>query len=337
MIISAGIEISGLKVSAISRRRTNVSPILERYEFVSHRDRAEISVKDAVILSMHLTLEEHQMTKLKVIELIEDCDNVTEEELASPLINEVLNNLPLIKHNINLITRGERFAGITLPSTITISQRKTLKEHKAIFLTGFNLLATDKEATLKEALLALEDNGYLLVRQQSITNEDLINITKAHGLVVILEKCTKDNHIILLKKIEKSIKKTEVIRVNNYEFSWLEELKTILNKEMEWHNSARIILVGEKDSECGLLGLVNCLRREPGGELIRGMFIQDETAPKFSLHEPLYGHQLELDLIINVLRPGKIWGSYRHLPLAPPVLKPANHVFLNQQVYWILS
>jgi len=114
--------------------------------------------------------------------------------------------------------RSECFAGISLPSTMMISQKKTLsKEDKAI--TRFNLLATDKKIRLKKALLALIDNGYLLVRERSVANEDLINIIKAHGLVVILKKCIKDHHIILLKKIQNSTRKTAVIRVISYEFS----------------------------------------------------------------------------------------------------------------------
>ena len=105
-----------------------------------------------------------------------------------------------------------------------------------------------------------------------------------------------------------------------------------MNAENELKKPAKIILVSEKDPECGLLGLVNCLRREPGGESIRGVFIQDKTAPKFSLHEPLYAEQLRNDLIINVLRPGNMWGSYRHLPLASLTPKLVYHAYANQLV-----
>jgi len=82
----------------------------------------------------------------------------------------------------------------------------------------------------------------------------------------------------------------------------------------------KIILVAERDFECGLLGLINCLRKESGGEMIRSVFIQNDKAPDFSLQEPLYMKQLQLDLPINVIRFGNVWGSYRHFPL--PSLKP---------------
>ncbi|RLU25189.1 hypothetical protein DMN91_003281 [Ooceraea biroi] len=336
-VISGGIEIRGIKANPITRRKTTVNPVLERHVFVAHRDKHEISFRDAMILSIHIALEYHQMTKVNIIELIENSDQATTEELSSPIIAEILSNLPLIQPNINLIARTDRFNNIVLPPRIALSQTKKLsKDDNAILVAGFNLLNNSKVETLKEALLALKNDGFLLTRGEPVTKDDLPNVEK-HGLVVILEKRIKKEHITLLKRKRQSTRKTEVIRVNNYDFSWLEELKAILNAESESSNTARIILVGEKDPECGILGLVNCLRREPGGELIRGMFIQDENAPDFSLHEPLYAQQLELDLIINVLRPGKVWGSYRHLPLDLPTLKPVHHAFVNQLIRGDLS
>jgi len=336
-IISGGIEIRGIKATPITKRRTTINPVLERYEFVAHRDREEISFQDAMILSIHIALEYHQMTKVNIIELVESDDQVAIEELSSSMFNEILSNLPLIQHNINLIARTDRFNNVSFPSRITYSQTKHLSEDdNAILVAGYNLFNKNKSESLKEALTALKSDGFLLTQGESVTKADLPTVEE-HGLMIILEKRTKKNHVTLLKKKRQSTRKTEVIRVNNYEFSWLKELNTILNGVIEWGNAVRIILVGEKDPENGLLGLVNCLRREPGGELIRGVLIQDETAPEFSLHEPLYAQQLELDLIINVLRPGKVWGSYRHFPLDAPVQNPAYHVFVNQQVHLIFS
>ncbi|XP_072750344.1 fatty acid synthase-like [Anoplolepis gracilipes] len=328
-IVSGGIEIRGLKATSIFRRKPTGNPIVEEYRFVAHCDGAEISLHEGIIISMHLVLEYHQTTKVNIIELIEDDDEIMIEELASPLFLEVVDNLPLIKPNINLITRTDRFDSITLPPKIKISQSAKLsKDDNAILVAGLNLLTNEKSEILKEILSALKNGGFLLTRGQSLTRNELTN-AKRHDLEIVLEKRTKIEHIVLLKKRESSKKKTEIIFVNNYEFSWLEQLKSILNIE---NNVARIILVGEKDSECGLIGLVNCLRREPGGELIRGVLIQDETAPKFSLDEPLYAKQLQNDLIINVLRPGMIWGSYRHLPLASSVPKLSRHAYVNQMI-----
>jgi len=101
-----------------------------------------------------------------------------------------------------------------------------------------------------------------------------------------------------------------------------------VSDEKKLDQSSRIIIVGEKDFECGLLGFLNCLRREADGQLVRGVLIQDEKAPKFSLEDPFYVQQLQKDMAINVLRSNKTWGSYRHLKLerSEAKLVPTAHI-----------
>ncbi|TGZ56986.1 Uncharacterized protein DBV15_11485, partial [Temnothorax longispinosus] len=99
----------------------------------------------------------------------------------------------------------------------------------------------------------------------------------------------------------------------------------------------RIILVAQGDFECGLLGFTNCLRKEPEGEIIRSVFIQYNKAPGFSLQEPLYMKQLQLDLPINVLRSGNIWGSYRHFPLPSLEPKLVDSAYVKQTMQEDLS
>ncbi|XP_032678573.1 fatty acid synthase-like isoform X2 [Odontomachus brunneus] len=331
-ITSGGMEISGITATPISRRKPTGHPVLEQYKFVAHRDGAEVSFEDGIILSTHLVLEYYQITKVNIIELIEHGDDITTKQLVSPLFVKILNNLPLIQFNISLVTRTNCLDRVTLPPEITVSQTKKLsKDDNAILITGYNLLTSRKDETLTEILQALKSGGFLLSRGQSLTKEDIATAER-YNLAVVLEKHSGDEHITLLKKRVQSTSKTEVISANNHEFSWLEKLKATLSAENKLTHTTRIIIVGERDTECGLLGLVNCLRREPGGELIRGVFIQDENAPRFSLHDPLYVEQLQMDLIINVLRPGKVWGSYRHLLLAPLKPKLVYHAFANQMV-----
>lgn len=80
------------------------------------------------------------------------------------------------------------------------------------------------------------------------------------------------------------------------------------------------------------MGLVNTLRREPAGELVRAIFIQDPTAPPFSLENSLYAKQVQKDLVISVLREHAVWGTYRHLPLAPLQSKSVQHRYVNQLI-----
>ncbi|EFN64046.1 Fatty acid synthase [Camponotus floridanus] len=176
--------------------------------------------------------------------------------------------------------------------------------------------------------------GFLLTLEELGAIYDYSCLDK-YRLKVILEKRTNDKTIVLLRKIQDFKTNQQIVHVNNYEFSWINKIKSFMNVENDKINT-RIIIVAEGDFECGLLGLVNCLRIEPGGEMIRSVFIQDGYAPAFSLQESLYMRQLQLDLPINVIRSG-IWGSYRHFPL--PILEPkfVESAYISRMVRGDLS
>lgn len=64
----------------------------------------------------------------------------------------------------------------------------------------------------------------------------------------------------------------------------------------------KVVLYSQDEHINGLLGLVNCLRREPGGEIIYGLLISDPAAPPFNPDLELYEEQLDKDLALNVLQ-----------------------------------
>ncbi|XP_072763054.1 fatty acid synthase-like [Anoplolepis gracilipes] len=329
-IISSGIEIQGVSVTAISHRKLIQDPIIEEHIFVAHYDHAKISLSEAIRISAQLVLEDHQTIKVTAIELVEAVDNVMLEELSSLLLTETFKNMPQIQANITLLTLPNRFNSVKLPQNVTIADlNKPYIDDKALIAVGFNLL-TKQQNSLERLLPFIREGGYLLTREKS----NIINYEKymrQYELNVILEKRTKTEVIVLLKK-KVQIKKRTVVYINNDNFNWLEELKLLVNDETQLDKDSRIIIVGEGDFECGLLGLVNCLRKESGGEFVRSVLIQDQKAPKFSLQNPFYMQQLEKDMTINVLRSNQTWGSYRHLELPRPEAKFVPTAYVTQMV-----
>lgn len=97
-------------------------------------------------------------------------------------------------------------------------------------------------------------------------------------------------------------------------YEWVETLKLAM-KAAETEPTKKVILFAQGEETNGIIGLVNCIKQEPGGNSIRSVFIQDPTAPKFSLTIPLYAIQLKKDLLSNVLKQNGVWGSMRHLKL----------------------
>ncbi|XP_018362103.1 PREDICTED: fatty acid synthase [Trachymyrmex cornetzi] len=333
-IISGGVEIRGVQATAIPRRLRTDDAILEEYKFVAYRDRAQVSLKEAIRLSTQIALEYHQTVHIKTIELIDDSDKVTMDELASPILTEILGDLPLIQAKVHLSAPSNRFDYSLFPNVIALDINKVSKQDNVMLAVGIGLLSRNKDHQLEKILLKMKNSGFVLTRERSKL-ENLSTLSK-QGLDVILEKSIGEETIVLLKKKQQMVRKTEVVHVNNNEFTWLEKLNSFMNIESET-NDMRIILVSEAELESGLLGFVNCLRKEPGGEIIRSVLIQDTEAPKFSLQNPLYSEQLQLDLPINILKPGKVWGSYRHQPLPSLQPKLVRHAYVDQMVPGDLS
>ncbi|XP_015113057.1 fatty acid synthase [Diachasma alloeum] len=334
LIVSGGIQIRGLHASPISRRKPAGEPVLETYEFVAHKDHAEITLKEAIHLAIHLALENHTSIKVKTLESLETGKKYPPDELISFHIAQTLADLPMIQAEVNLVTPENPFEEEKLAENLQIIEPKKLSpETNALLLAGRDLLAAQKSGTLSHLLSALRDGAFILTLESS-PPEDVELSTKKHGLHIVFEKFIDGSRFLLLRKIDKPPKNTIIIQVNNEEFTWIDRLKTAQKTESECKiaGSSRIFLISDKTFENGLLGLVNCLRRESGGEIIRGVLIQDPQAPDFSLLEPLYADQLILDLAVNVLRPESTWGSYRHFPLPPLTQRPVHHAWANQLV-----
>ncbi|XP_067207235.1 fatty acid synthase-like [Linepithema humile] len=86
-IVSGGVEIRGIKATSIFRRKPVGEPVLEEYRFIAHRDGAEVSLQEAVMLSTHLALEYHQVIKF-VLEL-NKCTNTTWDEKLEIFLKHV--------------------------------------------------------------------------------------------------------------------------------------------------------------------------------------------------------------------------------------------------------
>ena len=311
-IVAGGIEIHGLNASAISKRNPAGGPVLEQYKFVAHCDHSEISLKEAVRLVTHIALENHLGIKVKTVEIVDDINITNSEDFLSSLITDVLADIPLIQTEVGVAVDFKNCEKDAIPQNITIIQPSKLSsENNTLIAIGRNLLLEDKENVTAQLLCILKDGGFLLTRESVDFN--FSNSKWMKDLHIVLEKKTGSGLLLLLRKLNKIQNHSLVIFVNNKEFSWVEEMKKLLKAETDKKSNGRtrIIFVGESDFENGLLGLVNCLTKEPGGEIVRGVLIQDSRAPKFSLQDPFYAKQLKLDLTINVLRPGRVWGSYR--------------------------
>ncbi|XP_023313670.1 fatty acid synthase-like [Trichogramma pretiosum] len=335
LISAGGVEIRGLKASAISRRKPAGEPVLEKYQFIAHRDRAETSLRDLARIATHIGLENHMGIKVRTLELVEESDKVPVEELLSPHLAEALGDMPLIQADVNLAGNNLEIEDGALPANVVVTEpKKIVGESNALLAVGHRLL--ERAENLNLLLEGLKEGGFLLTREDAaaVDSKRAEEWAQASNLHLIAEKRSGSHVYVLLRKKEKMYKKTIVINVSNDKFDWVDEMKKIMTEEIEKETASqlRIVFVSEGNFESGLIGFINCLRKEAGGEIVRGLLIQDTKAPKFSLQNPFYTNELHKDLAMSVLGIDGQWGSYRHLPLPALEPKPVRHAWANQLV-----
>ncbi|XP_011503081.1 PREDICTED: fatty acid synthase [Ceratosolen solmsi marchali] len=334
IIVAGGIEIRGLKPNAIARKKVISEPVLEESKFVPYMDGAQVSLDEIARLTTHICLENSETIKVKTIELLEEADNVPSESILSPFIQKALSDMPLIQSDISIAGIDISIKESTLPSSILINDARKLGSDANTFIAvGHKLLTPDRVNNLTVLIDCLLDNGFLISREDAGVAKDFEDEAKKRGLIALLAKRVGQEAFILLRKQSRVPNRVSEIYMKNDNFDWVDQLHETLTEDInkEYAAKTRVIFVGE-DYEIGLVGFLNCLKRELGGTVARGILIQDPNAPKFSLKEPLYAKQLEKDLVMSVLRPNGVWGSYRHFPLPPLTQIPVRHVWANQSI-----
>ncbi|XP_053424237.1 fatty acid synthase isoform X2 [Nycticebus coucang] len=134
------------------------------------------------------------------------------------------------------------------------------------------------------------------------------------------------------------------LAVEDTSFRWVDSLKSILTDS----SSRPVWLTATNCSTSGVVGLVNCLRKEPGGHRIRCILLSNlsSTSSSPEVHPGSVELQkvLQGDLVMNVYRDGA-WGAFRHFPLEQD--KPEEqtaHAFVNvltrgdlSSIRWVCS
>ncbi|XP_042524650.1 fatty acid synthase [Dipodomys spectabilis] len=120
-----------------------------------------------------------------------------------------------------------------------------------------------------------------------------------------------------------------LLSVEDPGFQWVESLKNILAES----SPQPVWLMATDCPTSGVVGLVNCLRKEPGGHRIRCVLLSNlspaSRVPTLDPGSTELQQLLASDLVMNVYRDG-VWGAFRHFPLEQD--KPEEqtaHAFVN--------
>ncbi|XP_036124153.1 fatty acid synthase [Molossus molossus] len=131
--------------------------------------------------------------------------------------------------------------------------------------------------------------------------------------------------------------------VEDTSFQWVDSLKNILAD-----SSSRPVWLTAVSGTSGIVGMVNCLRKEPGGHRVRCILVSNLSStspvPKVDPGSAELQEVLQGDLVMNVYRDGA-WGAFRHFPLEhDQPEQQTEHAFINvltrgdlSSIRWVCS
>ncbi|CAG2220061.1 FASN [Mytilus edulis] len=153
-------------------------------------------------------------------------------------------------------------------------------------------------------------------------------IFKEVGYELIFKRSGHFSTLFLLRRKPKKVdEEIVIVPVDELNGSWFDVLK---NEFMASQQKTLWLSVNSQPLS-GVIGMVNCLRREPGGNKLRCIFNYGKTALDLSTENEEIRAVFRKDLAFNVYKNGQ-WGSFKHLPLTKKILnsqKLCQHAHVN--------
>ncbi|PRD24087.1 UNVERIFIED_CONTAM: Fatty acid synthase [Trichonephila clavipes] len=275
---------------------------------------------------MDVVLENSPSNKLKIVEASNGSQPLCSKINQVIQRNCVKTNYAIVHSNLDVLDRN------CLPpenSSVSSWDPDTSLSFRDIDLFVMKYLICSKEEhtrTLKNALVMIKDGGFVIVLQKTrlvpaemflsavgkttvpvLSEPDLEQTFKELKLRVICKKSDSlTSTLYLLRKIPLASYQDSVIPLEEGKYEkWVIELKKQISEVIRHpKDPKRIWLVSERTRFSGIIGLVNCLRLEPGGSSIRCVFISEEAAvlPQFNPKLQFYQEIIESDLTMNVFK-----------------------------------
>lgn len=309
---AGGIEIHDFEGNAVGRRGAIVDPVLEVQTFLPHFPATPLLSKiDAAKVCVQLLLENTPTSRIISVEI----DSNDDKESLSEFIFLGLSDLPTITSDMNYLSTK------TLDlDNVTVQDSDLSDFQNANFIVKSQCL--DDEEFLRKAKASLAEGGFIISREP---RDKELPIKVPSTLQLIATVSTEDELLFLLQIMKDDFKMPEnVIKITDKIDEWLEPLQDALTK-------GSVLAYSQNDQLSGILGLVNCIRREQPN--LQCVFIDDPTAPPFDPNNSFYQLQLRLGLTNNVYKNNQ-WGSHRHLRLKHVTeTKPhTDHAYANVQI-----
>ena len=136
-------------------------------------------------------------------------------------------------------------------------------------------------AMLVNTAEAIGENSFILIEENTLSDKDQevgeqysieqwMSFFQDAKLECVAQKSGRfSTSIFLLRKRRDSTVTQEILRVDDLSFSWVEDVKSAMLQLQMKPKGCNLWLLVSSQPVSGIVGLVNCLRREPGGARIR--------------------------------------------------------------------
>jgi fatty acid synthase len=287
MVHCAGVEIRGFTLSSIPRMPHRGLHVVSSYEFVPHVRDVVMSGVDAAKVIVQLAMENALMLKVKSVEVNDD------EDVFNEFIAKAVESVPVVTAELILLTSRT----VEDAPHLVVDKIENLKAQKSIDLLIKKGCVGD-HGFLGSIAPQLNENAFVICREALETAEPT-GLPDGMHLIAFIRLENEKIFVVRYGKqattTEPAAPRTKVIKITSKNFNWLDQLK----KTIKDHPT---IVFAQNESDSGILGLVNCIRREPNCGHLRCVFIDDEKAPEFDVENELYKQQLTKELAVNVYR-----------------------------------
>lgn len=303
-----GVEIHD-KMNRVVNKRRQKEPNLDAYKFIPFYSDEKFSLDDAAKVLIQTVLEDIFQPKFSSLE-IDDDDHILSESLA-----KALKKIPMISTNVTLLSKKEdlQFEGVDVSAEEISSFNGMDMIIKKNCLSDSEFLEASKSIIKERGLVISIDEEKLESSHKDFKKVGSISYTHNESIYFIS----------ILKHQFASFDTHKIIEITSKVEDWLEPLQNVIK-------DSPVILYSYNNEPSGILGFINCVRREFATDKIKCVFINDPKAPKFDIENNFYRTQLELDHAVNVFKDGK-WGGYRHVELPKKTeMKPQKeHCYAN--------
>ncbi|KPM02590.1 fatty acid synthase-like protein 1 [Sarcoptes scabiei] len=322
LVISEGLEMKGLQFRHQPLRDVMKNVKMETYGFVPFDDRKAIDQDDYEQLQRYITdvqalyktiekvLCDEQTSSMildgKIQKLI-DRTEFNEREILMQILIQYLRCL--IDENQNLRNVGEEKMKRSILKRILMTENN--QDIHLDLLNSCHKNCRMMRSTL-EVDLKLSELGLQRIKS-------FIRLAESLGLSLISNKSDSLTSTCLLFRKKINNIKPEMQSIVPIYFGsfdkWVNKLKQTFIEKKSRPKNENIWLLADDSHFNGILGMINCLRQEPGGDRFRCIFSLNAPLPQpIDFKQNFYRKVMENDLAVNVWCDNQ-WGSYRLLDL----------------------